>query len=96
MDWVVSWLKIIESDKMAFRKRSDKERANAGCHKCPCCGEEKTFAQYISEGVFDKGLSGAGVCRTWAEGFIRIKHMKCDCYYCKTCGARWESDPYQY
>ena len=88
-------MRITKSSKMASREQSEKEIANAGCRKCPCCGEEKTLIQYISEGVSGKGISG-GVCKTWAEGFIHMKHMKCDCYHCHTCGAEWESDPYQW
>lgn len=71
------------SDRAAFLKKA-KENANKGCDKCPCCGENyKGFSPLI---------------KTWYEGGIlkKGKHMKIDCYTCESCGAEWESDPYEW
>lgn len=69
---------------------------NIGCNKCPCCGETKQHWDYFRKGIYDKGLSSVGTCKTWVDGLFRMKHMKCDCYKCYTCGAEWESEPYQW
>jgi len=69
--------------------------ANLGCKACPCCGETKSSTQYLSEGVYDKGIFGGLICRTWSEGLFRPRYMRVDCYSCETCGAQWESEPYE-
>lgn len=68
---------------------------NIGCSKCPCCGETRKSIEYISEGHPNRGIV-SGIQKTWAEGFFKIKTMKCDCYHCLTCGAEWESEPYEW
>ena len=55
--------------------------ANFGCNTCPCCGNP---------------VWGSLVSRSWIEGFFRTRHMKVNCYTCDSCGAQWESDPYEY
>lgn len=83
-------MKITRSAKEVSRYDIIEEKANYGCRdKCPCCGKEKT------------GLGFGGTCKTWAAstgflGFGKTKHMRVDCYSCRDCGAKWESDPYEY
>lgn len=75
---------------------SAREIANAGCNKCPCCGETKTLSEYLKkEGVL-KGISG-GIYVSWFETrlFGKSRHMRSDHYICNTCGAQWKSDPYE-
>lgn len=92
-------MKITKSSNEASRLNALKETANAGCLVCPCCGEKKSHVQYMKEeGVFThKGVSG-GIYRSWAAGgfFKKIKNMRVDCYQCYTCGAQWESEPYEW
>lgn len=73
-----------------------KAKANAGCKMCPCCGETKTDFEYIKEGIFNRGVSVGLISKTWVEGIFRMKGMKCDCYKCYSCGAEWESEPYEW
>lgn len=72
-----------------------KRIANAGCNKCPCCGETKSSLSYFTVGEIHKGIL-SGLSKTWAEGLFKMKDMKCDCYKCLTCGAEWESEPYEW
>ena len=69
--------------------------ANIGCNICPCCGEVKDTFYYIKQGILNKGIF-SGIQKSWIEGFFKMRHMKADCYYCETCGAEWESDPYEW
>lgn len=69
--------------------------ANRGCNVCPCCGETKNKMDYIAEGIFDKGIRSGLICKHWAQGILRTKYMQIDCYSCDTCGAAWESEPYE-
>lgn len=69
--------------------------ANLGCNVCPCCGEMKDTLSYIRQGILNKGIF-SGIQKSWIEGFFKMRHMKADCYYCKTCGAEWESEPYEW
>ena len=73
-----------------------KINANLDCHKCPCCGETKTTAQYVADGIYNKGLSSLPLTKSWVKGLIRMRHMRCDCYKCYSCGAEWESNPYEF
>lgn len=86
-------MKITKTSEYANRLKSAKAKANKGCLTCPCCGENKFTTEYS---VFeDKGIL-AGLQRSWVEGLFRTKNMCCDVYHCCTCGAEWESDPYEY
>ena len=73
--------------------------ASADCDKCPICGETKDF--HLSKPGDLTSLSGISQlsCTTWAEGgflFGRTKHYKIKHYICHTCGATWDSEPFQY
>lgn len=76
-------MKIIKTaDRVAFLKRAE-QIANQGCDKCPCCG---------------KPYNGIPTVKTWYEcGLFKVgKSMKVQGYKCYSCGAEWESDPYEY
>ena len=88
-------MKITKSSYEASMLESYKRIANAGCKRCPCCGESKSHLEYVSVGELHKGIV-SGLSKTWAEGFFKMKSMKCDCYSCLTCGAEWESAPYEW
>lgn len=78
------------SDRAKFLE-TVKQNANIGCDKCPCCGETKSSMEYYS----NKGIV-SGISKTWFKGFFKVKSMRCDCYSCLTCGAKWESEPYEW
>lgn len=88
-------MKITRTSEDCSRFKLAKQAANKGCDKCPCCGETKSTLEYLLKGISDKGII-SGVVRTWSEGFFRLRNMKCDHYHCLSCGAMWESDPYQW
>ena len=74
------------SDRASFLKMV-KQNANKGCDKCPYCGEPYKMPSLISKEWYESsGLLGLG----------RSKHMKVECYSCRSCGAEWESDPYEW
>lgn len=89
-------MKITRTAKEEAAYNSRREIANIGCNKCPCCGETKTLSEYFKEEGVLKGISG-GIYKSWYEGglFRKSRHMRSDCYTCNTCGAQWESDPYE-
>lgn len=87
-------MKITKTSDKFHKEKKNREDANFGCSVCPCCGESKPYEEYLFIGVVGKGVLG-GTKKTWATGFFRIKTMQSDCYTCYTCGAEWESDPYE-
>lgn len=88
-------MKITKTADEVKLSRARIKSANAGCDVCPCCGETKSSMEHFRSGELSKGIV-SGLSRTWVTGFFKIKHMKCDCYMCLTCGAKWESDPYEW
>ena len=87
-------MKITKTNKEVLNRNIRKERANIGCDVCPCCGENKTFSEYLNEDVYDKGINDT-ICKNYCVGLFKMKHMQIDCYKCETCGAEWESEPYE-
>ena len=88
---------VTKTANRAFTLESNRRKANTGCNICPCCGENKSENFYNKSGVFDKGVfTNELISRTWTKGIFKVKHMKCDIYRCLTCGAEWESDPYEW
>lgn len=51
--------------------------------------------EYVKEGIYNKGIISGLVSTTWTKGLFKFKHMQADCYKCETCGAEWQSDPYE-
>lgn len=88
-------MKIIKTGARSAELVGQRLKANLGCNRCPCCGENRKQIDYWKEGITHKGISSGGICKNWAEGFFKIKVMQIDCYKCYTCGAEWESDPYE-
>lgn len=88
-------MRITKTATHSALQQTAKEIANLGCNICPCCGETKTMMEYFNEGVLNRGVFGGLVCKTWAQGLFHTKHMQVDCYSCETCGAQWESEPYE-
>lgn len=68
--------------------------ANFGCDVCPCCGEDKKSIYYIQKGILDKGINDL-LYKIVSKGIFSTKLYRIDCYYCLTCGAEWESEPYE-
>ncbi len=89
-------MKVTKPASVVAITEAKKAKANAGCKMCPCCGETKTDFEYIKEGIFNRGVSVGLISKTWVEGIFRMKGMKCDCYKCYSCGAEWESEPYEW
>lgn len=84
-------MRVTKTSEQAYASLNRKRRANRGCNMCPCCGEDKPTTYY---GPFEhKGiLTGLQKHNT---GFFSSGTV-CDLYFCETCGAEWESDPYPY
>ena len=71
------------------------ELANAGCHKCPYCGEQMDLSEALNKGyVLNKGISMYTIQRLYKTGFLKSEYKTVSLYRCLTCGAEWESDPY--
>ena len=95
-------MKITKTDKEVSNSELRKSIANQGCNICPCCGETKTTYDYMDEEGIPKFLLGGlskGIdstfCKNYCKGFFNMKYMQIDCYKCYTCGAEWESEPYE-
>lgn len=88
-------MKITKSNRDNELSKMRREIANKGCDVCPCCGEKKHNYEYIEEGQSNKGISGGYIVKNWCKGLFKMKYMQVDCYKCYTCGAEWESDPYE-
>lgn len=82
-------LRITKTGKQHSKFEQNRIQANIGCDICPCCGESKSSLYYIKQGILNKGICD-GIEKTWGKG------LRCDCYMCLTCGAEWESEPYQH
>ena len=89
-------MRITKSSTEANKFIAAREVANTGCNKCPCCGETKSWSEYMQNGIMNKGIFYGLISKTWVDGIFRTRNMKCDCYECKSCGAQWESEPYQW
>lgn len=89
-------MRITKSSKDANRFVVAREIANIDCDRCPCCGEAKTVDRYRQEGIIGKGISNGLIEKTWVRGLFHMRNMKCNCYKCYSCGAEWESEPYQW
>ena len=89
-------MKITKTPEQIKREQAIRDKANEGCHVCPCCGESKTDIEYaMNEHRYDKGIS-VSTAEEWEERFFNLRVHKIDQYRCKTCGAEWESEPYNY
>ena len=78
-------MKIIKTKEQADALKLNKEKANEGCDRCPCCGRKC-------------GLNGLRLPmsnKTWYGGFLKTRHYQIDTYICSSCGAEWESEPYE-
>lgn len=84
-------MKIIRSSNMTNNRFSTPRSI------CPCCGETKQFQ--IIHNKFTGRDQFIGVdyisTRTECKGIIRTKLICTDVFMCHTCGAKWESDPYE-
>lgn len=88
-------MKITRTKQQIDAAKMRKEIANNGCDVCPCCGETKSIRDYMDKRIFFKGIKhSTPYCID--KGFIRIKQFYIDRYECLTCGAKWESEPYEW
>ena len=87
-------MKITKTNKDANNSKIRKEIANQGCNKCPCCGETRSFYEAMEKGGKFQGILNA-TCKNYCKGIFKMKYMQIDCYKCETCGAEWESEPYE-
>lgn len=80
-------MKITKLPNSIDPKEKEKELATKGCDKCPCCGETKDWLK-----------NGAGIMAfpltTEEVKFFSVKYYDKMYYRCFTCGAEWESEPY--
>lgn len=88
-------MKITKTSFQYNQEITNRQKANIGCMVCPCCGEKKTWEHYMKKGKLNKGVLAGGMVKTWTEGIFKPKVLHADYYKCMTCGAEWESDPYE-
>lgn len=82
------------ADKLA-QEKLNKERASIGCDKCPVCGETRKFMDVLTKEKKTGGIL-ASTCTTYSKGFFKSRSYRVDHYSCQTCGAKWDSEPYEY
>lgn len=85
-------MKITKNPNKLSIFEQNKIKANDGCDRCPVCGETR---QWFFDGERSYGISD-GIYREFHKGFFFIKSIRVNCYHCDTCGAEWESEPYQW
>lgn len=86
-------MRITKSGEQVWRERTAREIANTGCDKCPNCGETSGFFTNLKYGQ-KGGIMSAGY-KSYCKGIFKMKVYRIDRYVCQTCGAGWESDPYE-
>lgn len=84
-------MKITRTSREYKSKRQLKEEALRGCDVCPCCGETKKYLDYLKDDVMGYGILQS-LSRHWYKDG---KQYTVDCFSCETCGAAWESEPYE-
>ena len=75
-----------EHRQQIYNKEYEKamyELAHQGCDKCPCCG--KPNPKYPDNQQRFTYKQNHGIMTTYG---------KIDCYFCKECGSKWESEPF--
>ena len=82
------------ADKLA-QEKLNKERASIGCNKCPVCGETRKFMDALTKDKKPGGILNA-TYSTFSKGIFKSRSFRIDHYSCQTCGARWDSEPYEY
>lgn len=96
-------MKITKRPDVENPKKILKQKALEGCNTCPCCGETRQYldTKRIIEAIQNnKLISYEGVdClgEVYIGGIFNIfKNIVVTRYKCHTCGAEWESEPYEH
>lgn len=87
-------MRITRTSEKTLNLIKARDKANKGCQVCPCCGETQSVGDYIAKGFLNRGIL-SGLCKNHIAGIFKLKYMQIDCYKCYTCGAEWESEPYE-
>lgn len=88
-------MKITKGADILLKEKLNKERASIGCNKCPICGETRKHMEAITKTGKSEGILSA-TYSTFSKGLFRTKYFRVDHYTCLSCGAKWDSDPYEY
>ncbi len=75
-------MKILKTNTDVLNANKEREIANVGCGKCPCCGEEENIFSFQVRTERCKGI------------FSPLIFANVDTYTCNVCGAKWESELY--
>lgn len=77
-----------------------REKVLKECYICPFCGEVRTYNPFKVDkdnklikpyGVWDTNIYHD---KSISVGLLKRKSMKVKHFQCMSCGAKWESDPY--
>lgn len=72
---------ITKTQKDCLREEQIRKAALAGCNKCPCCGEDRTFSSYCRDGIINKGIISR-TCKNWyGENTNLIKVYFITCFH---------------
>lgn len=85
-------MKITKTSKQVQSEKLEREIANKGCEKCPCCGETKIYNWF--EDNYSCGIEQLMPVEVHEEKLFFPRIYIVDMYRCCTCGAEWQSDPY--
>lgn len=76
---------VAEEQRELFRLCPCPSQECNGADICKCCGRKNDL----------NGLIVPMWSKTWYAGFLKTRHYQIDVYTCSSCGAVWESEPYE-
>lgn len=74
-------MKITRTAKDVQKIEKRRQKAREGCDVCPCCGNTDIRCSIYPKYVL--------------RGFFKLREVRIDRYNCDTCGAEWESEPFE-
>ena len=88
-------MKITKLPNEQEPKYISKQKALEGCYKCPYCGEDSSWEYNIMVKGYDEGVEQDEIFANKKVFINLFKIYKKTTFACHTCGAEWESEPYE-